>query len=379
MSDEVKKFDNKWTVFQEIEKKKLEIQAKKNIIDEKRYDSQLERMSEADKVSEIAKNTDFAALSAEHVSKLRKDMKEYVEAAKDGMVFIDKSFKGMVPFFRKNLIVIGARTGGGKSSAVANIVFETIRQKNKTTGKRRKVLVITNEEKAEDFYSRIVSLAKGYHYINHDKFTPEMIADFDAGIEALAREGTVTVIDDTFNGMTGLTKTLEGIKSIFENILRNKTYYDAVIIDYYQNITVSTSDTSLDQYKVMERFAHLMDWAKNEYPAPIIVMAQARPDDKENSIPFESRIKGAKLISDKATVTIEMKPNKKELCTEWEVHKSRFTEAVGVGFVTGYDDGRFVEYTEAFRAKVQGIKERRKQRDVMSGIFDKKDKEESND
>lgn len=373
MNDEIK---TDWAKVRAAEQKKLELQAKKNILDEKRYDSQLERITKADRDLEIARNTNFGALGPDHIARLKKDMKEYVEAAKEGMVFINKVFDGMIPYFRKNLIVIGAKTGGGKSTAVANIVFETIRQKNKATGERRKVLVITNEEKAEDFYSRIVSLAKGFHYVNHHSFTPEMEAAFNEGIAALASNGTVTVVDDTFNGTSGLTKTLEGIKTIFENLIRDKIYYDAIILDYYQNITTSTSDMSLDQYKVQEKLVHLLDWAKNEYPAPIVVMAQARKDDKDQSVPFDIRLKGAKLLSDKATITIEMIPNVKELRTEWVIHKSRFTEAVGVEFMTGYDRGRFVEYSEQFIAEVEHIKEKKAHAKVMGGVFDKKDAKE---
>jgi len=374
MSDEANKFHDKLAVMKSVEEKKIEIQAKKNIVDEKRYDSQIERMTQAERSLEIARNTNFGALNEDHRNKLKKDLKEYVEAAKEGMVFISPIFNGMVPFCRKNLIVIGARTGGGKSTAVANIVFETIRQKSKITGKRKKVLVITNEEKAEDFYSRIISLARGYHYVNHDKFTEEMTNDFEAGIDGLAKDGTVVVVDDTFNGASGLTKSVEGIKTIFENLLRDGIYYDAVILDYYQNVTSSTSDSTLNQYQVQEKLTHLLDWAKNEYPAPIVVMAQAKPNDKDQSIPFEFRVKGAKLIVDKATLAMEMIPNKGDLCTDWVVHKSRFTEAVGEGFVTGYENGRFVKYDEQFITKVAKIKEKRKEKEVMSGVFTEKDK-----
>lgn len=374
MSDEVKTFKQDWAIAQGIEKKKIELQAKKNLLDERRYDSELEKITKADKDLEIARGTNFGALGPEQISKLKKDMREYVEAAKDGMVFINKVFNGMVPFFRKNLIVVGARTGGGKSTAVANIVYETIRQRNKKTGQRRKVLVITNEEKAEDFYSRIVSLAKNYHYVNHDKFTDEMTAEFEAGIEALASNGTVTVVDDSFNGTSGLTKTLEGIKTIFTNLIRDKIYYDAVIFDYYQNVTTSTDNPKLDQYKVQELLSHMLDDMKNHYPAPIVVFAQSKVDDKDNTIPFDIRLKGAKLLSDKATLTIEMIPNVKDLCTEWVIHKSRFTEGLsGTGFITGYERGRFVEYDERFRMEVEKIKEKRAQNKVMANVFQKKD------
>ncbi len=369
MSDEVKTFKQDWVIVQEIEKKKLEVQAKKTILDERRYNSELEKIAEADKSLDIAKNTNFGAMSQEQIAKLKNDMKEYVMAAKEGMMFINKVLRDIVPFFRKNLIVVGARTGGGKSTAVANIVFETIKQKNPKTGESRKVLVITNEEKAEDFYSRIVSLARNYHYVNHDKFTPEMTAQFEAGIQALAGTGIVTVIDDNFNGTSGLTKTLEGIKTIFNNLIRDRIYYDAIIIDYYQNVTTSTDNPKLDQYKVQELLAHFLDGMKNQYPAPIVVFAQSRVDDKEHTIPFDIRLKGAKLLSDKATLTMEMIPHQKDLCTEWVVHKSRFTEGLtGHSIMTGYDKGRFVEYDEAFRAKAAKAKERRAEKALMGGI-----------
>lgn len=372
MSDDVKNaFKKEFAAVALIDAKQKELKGKKLIIEERRVNSEMDRLVQNDRDLEIAKGTNFGALSDEQIEKLRKDNLDYIEGAKNSMRFINKTFDGIIPFFRKNLILIGGKTGEGKSTTVANIVRETITQPNKKTGKRRKVLVITNEEKSEDVYNRVTCLANGWHYTNHDKFTPEMIHTFDKMIPVLAAGGLLTVVDNTYNGSNGMTTTLEGIQTIFENLIRDNIEYDAVIIDYYQNIKHSKNNPQMNEYEVQALLANFLDRMKNEYAAPIIVMAQVKPPD-EAETPFEFRIKGRKVICDPATLIMEMVAHRADLKTEWIIHKSRFTEAIGAHIMTGYDRGRFVEYSVDFQTKVAKIKEERQLREATQGTEDEK-------
>jgi hypothetical protein len=257
-----------------------------------------------------------------------------------------------MPFFRKNIILVGGKTGEGKSTAVANIVFNVISQSNPKTGKPRRCLVITNEEKSEDVYNRITSLIKGWSYGNHDRITDGMLEEFDRMIPILAENGMLTVIDQDYNGAVGLTTSIEGIKSIFDNLIAKKEYYDVVLIDYWQNIKECKSNLKLNEYETQRNLAALLDNYKNIYPAPIVVMAQVKPPSEKNPEPFEIRIKGSKAITTVATVMVEIVTERKQLRTKWCFHKNRFNEGVGSELMTGFDKGRYVLYDDEFKLKV---------------------------
>lgn len=368
----------------ELEKLKADTAAKKAVLDSRRVDAQMEAMEQNDRDMATAKGTNFGQLTAEQVAEIQRANDEYMEAAKHAMTFIDPVFDNIVPFFRKNFILLGARTGDGKSTAVANIAFSTMGKTNLQTGKLRRVLVLTNEEKAEDFYNRITCLIKGWHYTNHNKFTKEQKDTFHKMIPILASGGRLTVVDNNHNGSHGVTTSIEGISTVFDNLLAHEEYYDVVLIDYYQNIIHSQKYPNLSENEVQARLSRMMDRYKNEYPAPIVMMAQINPPDKDDKVPFQHRIKGRKIIMDPATFAAEMMRNTAEYYTKWIVHKTRFTEAIGKDIKTGYDRGRFVKYDTAFVEKVQKMAYERESRRINEAIdknngipnaFDKKEKE----
>lgn len=338
---------------------KKEVQLKELLVKDRRLSNELERNAETDKDRDIAKNANYGMLSPEKIIALQKENVDYMNAAKKKMRFMNKEFDKAIPFYRKNLILIGAATGDGKSTTVANIISESISQINPETGQKRKILVITNEEKAEDVYNRVTCLSKGWHYTNHDKFDDETVKYLTQAIGPLSTR--LTVIDDTHEGASGVTTTLEGICDIFENLIANKINYDAVLIDYFQNIDFSRMNPELNQYQVQAALAKKLDKYKNRYPAPIVILAQVRPADDSNT-PFKIRVEGSKSITNVSTCAIELVANKKELKSDWIIHKSRFNESVGAGIETGYEMGRHVEYNDEFRAKVQQMIASREQK-----------------
>lgn len=340
------------------EKFKKEVQLKELLVKDRRLTNELSKNSETDKDREIAKNANYGSLTPEKIVELQKENMDYMYAAKKKMRFMNKEFDDAIPFYRKNLILIGGATGDGKSTTVANIISESISQVDEE-GKRRKILVITNEEKAEDVYNRVTCLGKGWHYTNHDKFDDAKVKFLTEAIKPLS--SVLTVVDDTYGGSSGVTTTLEGICDIFENLLANKTWYSAVLIDYYQNVDTSRMNPEMNQYQVQAALAKKLDKYKNRYPAPIIVLAQVRPADEANT-PFKIRVEGSKSISNVSTCAIELVAHKEELKSQWIIHKSRFNEAVGAGIETGYDMGRHVEYNDEFRAKVQEMIAKREAR-----------------
>lgn len=355
----------------EQEQLKKEVQARDLVLRDARTRSQFETLEQNKRDMEIAKSLNFGSMSPEDLDEIIRDSEEYIEAARNSMTFINTEFSGVIPFFRKNLIFIGGKTGEGKSTTVANIAFSTIRQINPQTGKKRRVLVITNEEKREDVYNRITCLGKGWAYTNHDKFTDEQKKTFSAGIKALSPH--VVVVDNSHRGAHGLTTSIEGICNIFDNLIRDKEYFDAVIIDYYQNIKFSKNDPALDEFKVQAKLAAKLDEYKNIYPAPIVLLSQVNPPDKEDKTPFQFRIKGRKIIMDVATCAIEMVADRESYRTQWTVHKSRFNETIGTGFFTGFSKGMYVQYDHNFITEVARLKEQRMM--AKAGIGPKPDRD----
>jgi predicted ATP-dependent serine protease len=241
-----------------INRIKNENNTKKALLDNKRLTLELENVQKNEQNMVRIKSTKYGSLSKDQVSKLQKDNREYIEAAKKATIFINPGFDGIVPFFRKNLILIGAKTGEGKSTAVANIAYSLLSSRN-ASGKVCRVLVITNEERAEDFYNRVTCLIKGWHYTNHNKFSEEQIDIFEKMISTLADSGRLTVIDDAYNNSHGVTTTIEGIENVFESLMANEEWYDAIIIDYYQNVMASQNDPRLGEYDVQAKFSRMLD------------------------------------------------------------------------------------------------------------------------
>jgi len=307
------------------------------------------------------KDSNFGVQTKEQIEEIVKNNTEYIEAAKNKMAFIFNNkearnveapgFDNVVPFFRKNIILIGGVSGEGKSTAVANITYFLLNQKNPRTGKLGRVLILSNEEKTEDIYNRISCLFTGWKYSNHDTLTPEQVKKFNEYIPILASR--VTVINQDHNGSHGVTTTIEGIESVFENLLAKNEEYDAILIDYYQNICVSKNNPKLSEYDVQARLTRMLDHYKNIYPAPIVAFAQLNPASEENNNYFPAKLQGRKLIINVATCILEMIVDKKNRATSWKVWKSRFNGFVGESIETGFKDGRFVPMTEAFKAEVR--------------------------
>lgn len=363
----------------DLERRKKAVSEKDLLLKEHRVNRDLNELIKNTTEIEQAQFVGFGKMTQETIDKLIKDNDEYMEAAKNTMLFINEDFKRLVPYFRKNLILVGGDTGDGKSTAVANIIFSTITKINPATGKAGRVLVLTNEEAPEDFYNRITCLAQGWKYANHDQFSDEQRETFRNHIPLWAKNGRLTIIGDVYQGVPGWTTSVEGIETIFNNLLRDGDIYDAVIIDYYQNIRYSKNDTRIDEYEAQRKLSGFLDQMKLRYPGPIVVMAQMKKlVDEDDTTPFNVRLKGSKLICDKATFICEIIPERKFLRSKWRVWKSRFTEAVGQHVYTGYDRGKFVPYSVEFQRNTAKLIDRNLEKDKKEelGLSEKEEENE---
>lgn len=364
MSKELDDLNEKLQKDLELDRRKKAVSEKDLILKEHRVDRDLNELIKNTTEMDQAKGVSFGRMTEKAIADLVASNDEYMMAAKNAMLFINSDFGKLVPYFRKNVIVIGGDTGDGKSTVVANIVYNTITRKNPATGKAGRCLVISNEEAEEDVYNRVTALAKGWKYTNHDKFTEEQRKVFSDHIPIWAKNGRLTIIGDVYQGIPGWTTTVEGIEAIFNNLIRDNEIYDCVIIDYYQNIRGSKIDPRLDEYECQRKLAGFLDQMKLRYPGAIVVMAQMKKlAGDDDTTPFNVRLKGSKLICDKATFICELIPERKLLRSKWVVWKSRFTDAVGQSIYTGYDKGKFVPYSIEFQKNVAKLVERNLERE----------------
>jgi hypothetical protein len=345
-----------------LEDLKSETANKKALIDARRVTTEYERQEQDIKDLAAMESASYGELSEDQIAELQADHSDYIKAAKDSLQFINPEFDQIVPFFRKNIILLCAKSGDGKSTAVANIAYSVMKQTNPNTGKPRKTLVLSNEENPADVYARVVCLGKNWAYTNHRNFSQEQSDTFNKGIRALSKGAKLTVIGDTHNGIPGTTTSPEGIKGVLDNLIKNKEWYDTIVIDYYQNVIFSKENPKMTEYEAQAKLCRILDQYKNVYPGAIVVMAQMDPPTENNPKPYQHRIQGRKLIVTQSTLIMEMSADRDLRATKWTVHKSRFTEAVGQSFLTGYDNGKYVEFNDEFQSKVQKWKDARDDR-----------------
>ena len=300
----------------------------------------------------------------ERAKKLAAENEEYIKLARKSAVFLSMDiFKDKVALFPRNILLFGAETGTGKSTTVANFTESYLLQ-----GKR--VLIITNEEYPTDILNRIVFLMNNWAYTNHDEVTNEQLAECDRMYPILMKR--IEIIDDKFNGIGGTSTTLEGIQGICNNLERklknDGISYDAILIDYIQNIKYSTENPGLAQWQVLDRLGSFLDNWKAHYPAPILLFSQLKSTNADNT-DFKDRIEKFKAVMNHATTAIEVKADRDNLRTEWTFRKNRFKGAVGISVFTGYDKGRYVEYSKEFMNKVRLKNEKKQHAKLMGNAF----------
>jgi hypothetical protein len=373
----------------ELLKKEAELERRKKVVQEKELDLKEKRVEIAfndlvkDKEEvEKSENVKFGRMSTNAVNQLVADNDAYMEAAKNPIPFINEEFYGKVPFFRKNLLLLAGGSGKGKSTAVANIINAAFRAINPLTGKPWKILVLTNEEAAEDFYNRLTCFLKGWQYSNHSEFTDEQRTEFSKFIKIFGQKGIVTVIGDRYEGISGWTTTVEGIVTIFDNMIRDKEEYDVVILDYIQGVVRSRDRPEANEYEAQRLLSNEFDRIKNIYSGAIVVMAQCDPlKDEDDKTLINYRLKGSKLIVTKATFICEIVADHEILKTTWVVHKSRFTDSTTEKIETGFDRGKFVPYSDAFKQNIAKIVNARLEKKLSekTGLPNQKSKKEESE
>lgn len=257
---------------------------------------------------------------------------QYVKAKNEyklSLPFITPNLTKLVPLYYPNLILVGALTGSGKTTASANIVHNLLKEK-------KKVLIISNEELVLDVYTRIACLELDLNINERLNFTEEQHNLIRMKIPEIGQY--VRVIDTEYDANYDLTSSIEGMSALFKHISEEKNW-DCIIVDYYQKVVKSQYSESIAHHAVLQEFTSLLDRFYKICHAPIIVMCQLHPSKADDS-GFETRIKLGKSILVSSTFALEIESDKANFETKWICHKGRWGNQ-GIKISTTWSKGKF--------------------------------------
>ncbi len=371
-SEALKRFQDQLEADKSIDKRKREVQEKRLLVDEHRLTNELNRIIKNEEDANNLSNIKVDCLTDEDIEDILLKNKLYLEGAKNSLSFLTPELSRVIPMWPGNLILIGSCSGSGKSSTATNLALNTMKQKNPVTGQPRKVLYITNEETMLTFMNKMTCLLHGWEYDKQDEFTEEQKQTLLDFIPKWAKGGLTIIADDSANATT----CVEGIRSIFEQLIKTKTSYDLIILDYIQKVSVSKKDEKKVQWMVMQETMLLLDYYKDRYPAPIVVMSQLKDPSETNPLNFQNRIEGFKGIFQPATVALELIPNRELLQSKWRIWKNRYKgSTVGGWKDVAYNKGLFETLTEEWKAYGAKRKESREYEDTIGKHVDEKKEE----
>lgn len=325
------------------EKRNREYLQKRVEVQRHRIDRDFSRLQQNKKLNSQINEEDLLKESPEYLKQVEQRHREYLtNIVKSRMVFVADmpEFNDAITFVQKELILVGAESGSGKSTCVANLAFQMLRN-------GKKPIILTNEETAEDVYSRIMALKDDKSYHKLASLSDEDREFFISSTKVLSP--FVKVIDNSYNNLDSPTSSIEGLRAILNALKKSDQKYDALIIDYLQNFCNSIEYPEKPMWECMIVITEMLEDFRKFYPAPTVLFTQLKDKTKENEgLPFKNRIEQGKSIFNRCTTAIEIIASPKDLETEWVLHKSRFSNSKGNRFKTGWWSGRYVPLDQNF-------------------------------
>lgn len=334
-------------LLKEIEQRSSLIE-KKRVIETVRVEKQFAEIKETEKEKERLKTVDVTAIDEGFLAKMDWEQKMMRESVSRRMTFVTPNLTDSVPFTYPNLILIGAKTGQGKSTFASNMIYQLMVN-------HRKSLLLSNEEKSVDVYNRLSCLHKGWNYNDRNYFTEEQWDEMTRLRHTMYRSGRVRVIDSDYDSFKDATTSYEGIKFVLDNLydsfLEKKKLnenatpdFDCIVLDYYQKVSSSIENPHLKQWEVLKKLSDYLDNFYKKYPAPIVIFCQLKNESGDDDY-FETRIKEGKAILVPATFAMELKPDKKTRVTEFIPHKHRWSNRIDQKIKLVWNKGLFVDHT----------------------------------
>lgn len=274
---------------------------------------------------------------------ISEENKKFLKSVSQRMPFINDIMSECICVAANTIYLIGAVTGGGKSTAVANIIYPILQQ-------NKKILVISNEERRNHVYVRVACRNLGLSFFKWTKNWLTVEQNEAISEEAERLEQFMTVIGTDYQKNPSFTCTPEGLEIVFNKYCDN---HDVILFDYFQNISRSTNNPDPNVWMHQEKFCYFINEFKNRFEGPIFILSQLWPANKKNTIDFLERIKGRKMIGDVSPVHVEIRTNKEDFTSMFVVHKDRLWNSDGLQIMMGFDReaSSYVPYTESFKQR----------------------------
>ena len=302
-------------------------------LSKEQIDAQLKKagMATTDKVDvTFDEINDFG--SRESLLKMYKNIAGYNKMLGERITLINDSLTAAIPFTRENLYLFCAYTGSGKSTVAANISYPLWKQ-------GKKVLVVSNEETEQDVLLRIACLELGFNFNDYKKghMPNDMLRQACALMPVISQY--VKVLDVSWR--EGLTTKIEGVKGAL-NALKGQGF-SCVLIDYYQLIKYSITQTDRTTYDVLNDLRSWLGMYIKSSEIPVCLFVQLYSIGKRGGVKdIDARIKECSAIVEPATVIIEVVPNFDDATTDFVIHKDRFGVA-GTKIVCPFEKGRYLK------------------------------------
>lgn len=324
------------------EQKREELRTMSDAVRKIEVTGKLKRIFDNQQINDILQNTDLTSDWDNIAEKARiKAMQR-----ESCIPFVYPELNDIIQLAAGSLALFAASTGSGKSTLTANIAKTLIKAK-------KKVLLIINEEESDDVGARISCLDLGvsiHKYKIKGGITDEEKEKIITNMVNISRNH-ITICGLDFKGKSSITTSPEGMKALLTSATGK---FDAVLIDYYQNVNTSIVNPGLKAHEANEMFANDLDYFKNTIGCPIILMAQIRRGETD----YKDRLEGRRLILNKCTDIFELKTDKEHSRSILIIHKDRWLGNQGEEIPMGYKGGAYIPYNQAFEEEVAGMRAR---------------------
>lgn len=253
-----------------------------------------------------------------------------IRALRDNIPFITKEITDF--HLSQGLIIIGAKTGQGKSTTLANILAGFMEAKKEG----HRALVITNEETTASVYNRIacVMLKQSFKAF-HNAQLPEHI---ELEVQTLAQDLIEHIVVEEGNKQFDMTDSSH-VKSALA--YASEGGFKLACLDYFQTVTQDSEHPERGPVEVSKDLGFFLKDYGRRVTIPVVAFAQLHPSSEMPD--FAQRVQNDRTIVNHCFIAIEIIPDFETKTTQAIVHKDRMGGGQGKKYTFVFEGGRFVK------------------------------------